>query len=281
MMQFHRSTPASTLAAISLLFITLFPLQANADYILTAPPRENPEAGKALYEPLARHLSSLLGQAVVYQHPGTWQAYEKNMRAGEYDIVFDGPHFIAWRIESLQARPLVRLPGALRFVLVANTNQSDATRPEDMVGKRICTLPSPHLGALSVFSMYPNPAKQPNFVVIKGGPMKIIEFLQSGRCEGAILAKFIYTSKMPAQARASLRILKESPALTNQGITISSRISAHERKLMVDSLTSGSGLEAARPVLERFSKKSSHFLPASEQDYAGQNLLHDNMIFGW
>ncbi|MDH5777459.1 MAG: phosphate/phosphite/phosphonate ABC transporter substrate-binding protein, partial [Gammaproteobacteria bacterium] len=69
---------------------------------MTAPPRESKEAGNKLYTPLANHLSKLLNAKVVYQHPGNWLNYQRDMREDKYDIVFDGPHFISWRLEHLK-----------------------------------------------------------------------------------------------------------------------------------------------------------------------------------
>ena len=105
------------LKIVALCFFIFSP-SCFADLILTAPPRETPEAGHAVYAPLARYLSVLLGEPVIYEHPINWKRYEKKMRNDEYDIIFDGPHFAAWRIESLLAKPLIKLPGSLRFVLV-------------------------------------------------------------------------------------------------------------------------------------------------------------------
>lgn len=66
-----------------------------AELILTAPPREKASVGETLYGPLAQHLSSLLGEPVVYKHPNNWLEYQRDVRKDVYDIVFDGPHFVS------------------------------------------------------------------------------------------------------------------------------------------------------------------------------------------
>jgi len=65
------------------------------DLILSAPPRETPEAGNKMYSPIAGYLSEMLGVNVKYIHPGNWLNYQREMRSDKYDIIFDGPHFIA------------------------------------------------------------------------------------------------------------------------------------------------------------------------------------------
>ncbi|MGD8644542.1 MAG: phosphate/phosphonate ABC transporter substrate-binding protein, partial [Chromatiales bacterium] len=54
----------STLKTIGLTAVLAAPLSgvAQEQLILTAPPRESPEAGERMYGPLARQLTELLGR---------------------------------------------------------------------------------------------------------------------------------------------------------------------------------------------------------------------------
>ena len=97
---------------------------ARADLVLSAPPRETPEAGLKLYGPLAEFLSKAIGEKVEYRHPDNWGIYQGLMTKGEYDLVFDGPHFVSWRIQRLKHEPLAALSGKLGFVVVAQQDDS-------------------------------------------------------------------------------------------------------------------------------------------------------------
>jgi hypothetical protein len=154
-------SPSASLAFIATIYFFIFIPSCFADLVLTAPPRETPEAGHTVYAPLADYLSVLLGEPVIYEHPINWKRYEKKMKNDEYDIIFDGPHFAAWRIETLLAKPLIKLPGSLRFVLVVKKLDIGMITTKDMIGKTICTLPAPNLGALTLYSMFPHPPPQP------------------------------------------------------------------------------------------------------------------------
>lgn len=266
---------------LSLLIGALMYHAAQADIILSAPPRESAEAGAKLYEPLAKSLSQLLGEKVTYQHPGDWHNYQKNLQNDEYDIVFDGPHFAAWRMTRLKARPLVRLPGNLRFVLVVPRQDNTLARVNDLVGKPVCTLPSPNLGALTLYSMYPNPVIQPEFVPVKGGFKQVTQKLLGGVCRGAILRSSFYYKKLPVKTREQLMVLKESRPIINQGITVSRRVGWGAQQKMLQALTTKSGTDAMRPILDRFAHKADAFVPARQAEYVGKNLLHDNMLYGW
>ena len=253
----------------------------HADLLMTAPPRESPKVGQAIYGPLANHLSRILGESVYYEHPQTWQNYAKNMRNDKYDIVFDGPHFAAWRIDTLAAKPIVKLPGSLSFVLIAGKNDSEVKILKDLTGKTICTLPSPNLGALTLFSMFPNPARQPNYQLIEEGFTAVAKAFENHQCKAAIIRSTIYYKKLPAEFRAKTIVIKESKVPTNQGITVSNRIDLEHQKLLILSLTKGEGIKATKPILERFSKNATAFEPAAKKDYIRLNLLKDNSIFGW
>lgn len=271
----------SSCCFLSLLIGTLTYHSAQADIILSAPPRESAEAGAKLYEPLAESLSKLIGEKVIYQHPGDWHSYQKNLQNDEYDIVFDGPHFAAWRMTSLKAKPLVRLPGNLRFVLVVSAKDNTVGKVNDLVGKRVCTLPSPNLGALTLYSMYPNPVIQPDFVPVKGGFKQVTNKLLNGECRGAIMRSSFYYKKLPEATRQQIRVLKESQPIINQGITVSRRIGWGARQKMLQSLTTKAGNDAMRPILDRFAHKADAFVPARQAEYVGKNMLHDNMVYGW
>jgi len=254
---------------------------ATADIVLSAPPRESMEAGAKLYEPLAKSLSELLGEKVVYRHPGNWQNYQKQLQNDKYDIVFDGPHFAAWRMSSLQAKPLVRLPGNLRFVLVVPAEDKEIVKINHLVGKPVCTLPSPNLGALTLYSMYPNPVIQPDFIPVTGGFKQVTKKLLNGDCRGAIMRSSFYYKKLPAETRSRIKVLKESVPIINQGITVSRRVGWGARQKMLRALTTKSANKAMRPILDRFAHNANAFVPARKAEYVGKNMLYDNMVYGW
>jgi phosphonate transport system substrate-binding protein len=276
-----RKTTLAPRILLGLIIGTLLHNTALADVILSAPPRESAEAGAKLYEPLAASLTKMLGEKVVYQHPDDWQTYQRKLQNDEYDIVFDGPHFAAWRMKSLHAKPLVRLPGNLRFVLVTPASEKYITKVNDLIGKPVCTLPSPNLGALTLYSMYPNPVIQPDFIPVKGGFKQVTQKLLDGACRGAIMRSSFYYKKLPAKTRDKFRVLKESQPIINQGITVSRRVSNAAQSKMLRAFTTQSGTAALRPILDRFAHKANAFVPARKEEYVGKNMLHDNMIYGW
>ncbi|WP_455203153.1 PhnD/SsuA/transferrin family substrate-binding protein, partial [Kaarinaea lacus] len=148
---------------------------ASAELILSAPPRENPSVGEKLYGPLASHLTELLGEKVVYQHPHNWLEYQRDIRRGVYDIVFDGPHFVSWRLEHLKHDVLVKLPGTLEFVVVIHDDNDEIKSMKDLIGKKVCAIPPPNLATLTLIEQFNNPVRQPIIWGVNGGFMSVFQ----------------------------------------------------------------------------------------------------------
>ena len=265
-----------------LIFLLLSQMQfALADLILTAPPRENKEAGQKLYGPLAARLTELLGETVIYERPVNWLAYQRDMRNDKYDIIFDGPHFISWRIRNKDHKAVVKLPGTLEFVIVARKDDDKVTGLDDLIGRRICGIAPPNLGTLTVYAAYEHPARQPVIVPVRGGFGKVYKSFEAGKCKGAVFRTTFYAKKLTDEQRAITKVLYKSPALPNQGISMSSRVKPEARKLIIDTLSKGDRIPATKNILARFGGKAKAFQPATDDDYAGHYKLIEGVIFGW
>ena len=89
------------------------------DIIFSTAPTQSPEVTLQNYQPLAEYLSRVTGKNVVVKPAKNFQEYSINMRNGEYDMLFDGPHFISYRLLKKNHILLAKLPGELRFAIVA------------------------------------------------------------------------------------------------------------------------------------------------------------------
>ena len=251
------------------------------DLIMTGPPREKPEAGEKLYGPVAAHLTKLLGKKVVYQHPKNWLNYQRDMREDKYDVVFDGPHFISWRMAHLGHEVLVKLPGTLVFHLATSKNESEVKTPNDLIAQKICGISPPNLSTLSILAAYPNPVRQPVIVGIKGGMGAVHKSYKAGKCRAAVFRRAFFNKKLPKEAKETYKIIYSSKPVPNQGFSVSKRISAREKSLITQSFTFGDGVKATSGILRRFGGKAKSLKPAVSEEYKGHNLLLEGVIFGW
>ena len=252
---------------------------ANAEYILTAPPRENADLGKETYQPLADYLSQLLGDKVVYQQPSGWFDYTQKMREGRYDIIFDGPHFAAWRVKHLQHIPIVVLPGTLDFILVAKANDQEITKTSDLNGKKICGMLSPNLGTSLVYELFENPVLQPVIEEVRGGMQEVYNAFDSAHCRAAILRNH-YFNNLPETEKAKLKIIAKTKSMPNQTITISKRLEKNARQI-ADFMVSQEGAMAAQGLLSRYSRGAPYFEATSSDRYEGIEDLLEGVVWGW
>ncbi len=259
------------------------PVTAAEELIFSAPPREKAAAGEKLYGPLARLLSKALDRPVRYVHPDNWFKYQQQMREGKLDIVFDGPHFAAWRIAHIGHHAVVKLPGKLQFYLLTRTDNDEVKSPDDLVGKSICGISPPNLSTLSILAYYNNPVRQPRIKGIKGGMGKVLKAgLENEACDAFVLRTTFYKKKTTPEQRSRMRIIYTSPAMPNQVITLGPKISAADREALQELLTiSSEGKVATEAIRKRFAPKAKRFEPTGDKEYAGYNRLLEGVIFGW
>lgn len=251
-------------SVIVLVIILCLPTTVIAEeaLVFSAPPRESLEKGKKTYEPIALFLSKKLKRKVVYKHPGNWLSYSADMRKGKYDIVFDGPHFVSWRIRQLEHVPLIKIPGDFYFYFVARKDNDKINKVSDLVGKRVCGHAPPNQGTLRLFNQLDNPARQPILVQVKGW-RNIFKATMEGRCEAGIVPFKIY-NKVDPEGKQS-KVIFESKHVSGQAITAGNMFSHNEIKQLRDLLLSTEGYEATKNLRERFA--SDTLLQANRNEY--------------
>lgn len=265
------------------LVILTWQAQAKDDVlILTAPPRETPQAGEALYGPFARHLSELTGQKVIYKHPGNWMKYQRDMRRNAYDVVFDGPHFASWRIKYFDHVPVAKLPGTLQFYLATWARNDHINRPRDLAAKRVCVIPPPNLSSLVLLARTDGPAREPILETVKGGMAKVYDALEQGQCEAAMFTTMHFNKKLTNVQRAQLKIIYTSDELPNQVITVSDKFTPIQKLKITESLTHGEGVLLTQNIIKLFAgKQTTAFVSVKDGEYSGYSELLEGVILGW
>jgi len=250
--------------------------------ILTSPPRESPQAAEQLYGPLAQFLSKLTGTEIRYKYPGNWLRYQRDMRRNQFDIIFDGPHFASWRIKYYDHRPVAKLPGLLKFYLVARAQDETIKIPRDLAARKVCVIPPPNLSSLVLLARTDGPAREPILEAAKGGMKSVFQGLIDGHCEAAMLRASFYHKKLNDQQRAQVKIIYTSGEMPNQVITVSDRLTPEQQDKIAASLTSGEGIEVTRKIVTRFAgKKTKSFIPVKPGEFEGYNDLLEGVILGW
>lgn len=241
------------------------PANASKPLTLSAPPRGSEEEGRARFQPIAEHLSSVLGRKVVYRHPGTWGAYQAAMQAGELDIVFDGAHFVSWRINRTGHTAMLRLPGEFVYTAFVRKDEPRFHSLNDLNGRRFCAHAPPNLGTLIMYDAFPNPARQPA-LVLTTGYKNIYEAVLAGKCEAGMLPTS-YLKKFDPQGER-MRVVYTTKSMPEQAWTAGPRVSTAEREKIVEALQSPNAREALRLFVKTYGLDRD-MVRASNAEYAG------------
>ncbi len=231
--------------------------------IFSAPPRETPEQGQEMYQPIADYLSGVIGKKVVYKYPGTWGAYRTEMLKGGYDLVFDGAHFNSYRMEKLHHNILAKIPKEYGFAVIVRKERKFSALSQ-MAGYTFCTHAPPNLGTLVLLSQFDNPARQPVIINTEGWE-DIYQGVVSGKCVGGVLP----VANLKAYAHADVtRVVFKTVELPNQAFSAGPRISPQDQARIAAALTSP---DAAAPTaqLRAAYRVGDSFALANNQEYRG------------
>lgn len=116
------------------------------------------------YQPLATYLSDVTGHEFTITSYRNFLTYWIKMKRGkDMDFVLDAAHFTDFRIKRKGYKAVVKLPDTVSFTVVTN-EENFVFDMEELISKRIATMPSPGLGAVRLNSMFPNPMRLPIFI---------------------------------------------------------------------------------------------------------------------
>lgn len=249
-------------------------------FVFSAPPRETAEDGLKDYRPIAEFLTKATGTRFVYRRANNWLVYMRDMRNGKYDLIFDGPHFVSWRVAKLDHSPLVRLPGKLAFVIVARNNDEVIFDLTDLAGYKVCAHAPPNLATLAMQTQFTNPVRQPQIYEINGFKNIFAELLK-GNCRGAVIPFDLYARFNNGDTKGKTRILYLSEPLPRQAITASPRIPEGIQSVIRATLLSPRGSVATRRLRERFAN-GEQMVATNREEYQGLAALLNNLHgFNW
>jgi len=258
--------------AATALIVALLSASAVAANTLTftAPPRDVGGGDEpAVYGPVAEYLSSVTGKKIVYKHPGNWLSYQSEMRKGAYDLIFDGPHFVSWRMSQIGHEPVAKLPGKLVFVVVARKDDVRADSTTYLAGRSVCGMPRPNLATLTMYSLFDNPMRQPR-IVQTASFREAYDSLLAGKCVAAVMGKGFYNRFDKDGLKT--KILYTSPGVPNQAFSASTKFTAEDRRKMTEALTSSQARTKMGKFFDIFSKEKD-LVTAKHEEFEGVALL--------
>ncbi|VAW70228.1 hypothetical protein MNBD_GAMMA09-1579 [hydrothermal vent metagenome] len=241
----------------------LLPQVVFGAYVFTAPPRETAQNGYKVYKSIAEFLTKATGYQFEYKQQNTWDEYVQGMRDEKYDLVFDGPHFVDWRIHNLGHRVLIKIPHLLQWRVIVRSDNRTITKLDDLAGKKVCAPGSPNFGMLNLFSHFKGAEKQPVHVKVKGWN-NVYDAVKSGDCVAGVLPKKnhqIYDKSNTYTASIHTHL-----PYPNQAFTASKRISESLGDDIQQALLSEEGQQALKNLRIRYTG-GSNLVGAEDEEY--------------
>lgn len=234
--------------------------------VFSAPPQESAEEAYRLYQPVAEYLSQTLGRRVTYVYPKTWLSYQKEAAQGSYDIVFDGAHFISWRISHLNHNAIAKLPEQQVFAVVTRADNAQLANLKQLAGKQVCSVGASNLATLALLGEF-DPMRQPQ-VVEQVSWSKTYDGLIEGRCAAATMPLAVLR-RLDGAGNAT-RVLHQTKPLPNQAFSAGPRVTLDEQARLTRALISADGKRALAPLLAANGSAQGLALTAKD-DYAGMD----------
>lgn len=244
---------------------------AAADLVFAVPPRESEQKAREVYQPIADFMSKVAGKKVVLRYTDNWLTYQSDMLKDSYDIVFDGPAFIGWRMAKLQHVPLARLQGNLVFTVIARKDNANITQLKDLAGRPVCAFAPPNLATLTMYTQFENPARQPLVQEVTGGFKGAYEGVVAKKCDGGVLQAALYEKFNQGPSKDTTQILYKSKPMPNQGFSAGKRVSDDVKKKLASALVSAEGQAATAKLRAEFGNKD--MVPATTQEFEGLGVL--------
>jgi len=248
---------------------------AQEPIIFSTAPTQSVKHTIERYQPIADYLTKAIGRKVKLVPAENFIQYSRAIIEDKYDLIFDGPQFVAWRMardNNTRHKVLVKLPGKLRFVVVARKDLK-VKSIKRLAGKRICAFNSPNLLTLGFLDLFPNPSSVPVMVSMKNFK-KGLGCAIKGKGVAVILRDKFWnkvSAKKP-KLKKKLRLFYTGKAgLPHRAFSISNRIDAVTREKIRRALLSPAAIQPSKRVLKQF--KAKKFVPASTAEYTGHGKL--------
>ena len=241
----------------------------NKSLIFTAPPR-NAKKDDQTYKPIIEFLSETLHRKIEYRKPSGWGDYTKAMINDEADIVFDGPHFNAWRMNNLGHRIIVRLPQQQIWKIVVAKNSS-YKKIDQLTGQKACVQGATNYGKLKFMQFFPNVMRLPQEIQIpsrQDGYNAVI----SGVCAATILTEAELNKynklyqKVHDNKEPPVKVLLATKPSPNQAFSVSARLSKQEQDQIQTALLSPAGQLAMSVLRDRYTN-GQQMVAAKQEEY--------------
>lgn len=162
-----------------------------AKVTLAVEPSYPQEQAKEVYQPLVAYLEQATGHDIELAPQRNYHFFWRDLRQNiPVDLMFAEAHFTDYRIQRFGAVPIARTAERTSYTLLVS-DQLQATRLEELVGKNIVTLPSPSMGFAMLLEFFPSPISQPNILSTAASWRDGVEIVFAGEADAAVVPTWL------------------------------------------------------------------------------------------
>lgn len=234
--------------------------------VVTAVPNAARAHLRALYAPLVRYLAVTTGRPVRFHNPWSLNVLGYMVAHHRADVLFGGPHIIAWAIKHAGYRPVLAGTGTLRFVVVSRARRMTL---RSLRGALVCGLPPPNLATLALFARFRGRVSTPEMEPVSS-PRAALAGVLAGRCVAAAVPARLAQA---ALARRAVHVVVELGTYPDMAFAVSPRLNPMLRARIAQVLRARAARAALAPLARAYHVPGWFSPPASL--YAGlSHLLH-------
>ena len=243
-------------------------VQAAEPLVMAVQPINSAATTRANYQPLADYLARHIGREIKLRtYPNYLVFWGMVRRENPFDIALNAAHTTSYRVATHGDKVIARIPTRVSYSLLT-LEDSPILDVDELVAKKVATLPSPGLGAIRLLEMFPNPSRQPILIRAVNTEDAIARLYKS-----SVAAAIIPT---PLVAKyEGINVVEVTDSVPAPAISVNKNLSADTVAALTKALVGMSADKAGKAVLA--TARLPGFVPASDADYAGYHKLLDGV----
>lgn len=138
------------------------------------------------YAPMVEYLEASTGDKFELVLSNNYLSFWDSAKKGSpYDLVIDNAPMIDFRVQRQGFKVLAKVTGVISQSIVTS-EKTGIFEVNELLGKKVAVIASPNLSALTLFKIFTNPMRQPDFVYADDG-RQAINMVASGQAVAAIV----------------------------------------------------------------------------------------------
>ena len=240
-------------------------------YYLSVQPVLPRDQIKRNYQPLASYLSEKTGHTIAIKAYRNFLTYWARMqKAKDMHFILDAAHFTDYRVQRKDYRVLAKFPDTVSFTVVTG-EENFVFEMDELISKRIATMPSPGMGAVRLNNMFPNPVRLPLYIEASDS-VDAVQRVLDGYVDAAIIPSPLVGNY------ENLNTVTSTEPVPHMAFSASPEVPEEVVRAVKGALVEAIKTPAGKKMLEQM--RIEYFEDASEETFTGYAELLDG-VFGF